>query len=330
MPFFSVVIPSYNRVDLIGATIDSVLNQSMGDLEIIVVDDGSTDGSLELLRRYAREQGERFTLIEQANAGPGAARNRGVARARGQYVAFLDSDDLWLGWTAALYRHVLQEQKCPAFLAGMPHVTPHPHRYKRRADATNWRADLKFESFPDYLASASKWRCWLSASAFVVRRDVLQNSDNGHPIAFSTLPINAEDIDFSLQLGTAPGFVSIIAPLSFAYRRHDESLVTDSARTLEGMRNLVSGEQSGRYPGGAQRARDRQVLLGQHVRPVCLAYRRAGYHRAANELYRATLSWNLAQKRARFLLGFWLARSAFRARDLETGKSAKAVGAQNL
>ena len=310
MPFFSVVIPSYNRADLIGATLDSVLGQSMDDLEIIVVDDGSSDGSVELLRDYARRFAGRLVLIEQSNAGPGAARNRGIAAARGQYVAFLDSDDLWFSWTAALYRHVLEAQNSPAFLAGMPHATHHPLEHKNRADAINWRRRLEFESFPDYFASARRWRCWVSASAFVVRRDVLRDAG----VAFSTLPINAEDIDFSLQLGTAPGFVCVAAPLSFAYRRHEQSLVTDESRTLEGMRNLVNGEHSGRYPGGATRADDRQILLGQHIRPVCINYCKTGYTSAANELYRAILPWNIAQKRARFLLGFWLARAAQRAR----------------
>ncbi len=321
MPFFSVVIPCYNRADLIGATLDSVLGQSMDDLEIIVVDDGSTDGSLALLRRYAEQWPARLTIIEQQNAGPGAARNRGMEQARGQYVAFLDSDDLWLEWTAALYRHVLEREDCPAFLAGLPHATPDPLGHKRNADATDWREQVRFDSFPDYLASAQNWRCWVSASAFVVRRDVLQNSD----IAFSTLPINAEDIDFTLQLGTAPGFVCVTAPSSFAYRRHDQSLVTDNLRNLQGIRNLLMGERSGRYPGGAARARDRQLLLGKHIRPACLNYRKTGHHRAASELYRATLSWNIAQKRARFLLGFWLARAASRTKDLEERKTTEAT-----
>ena len=331
--FFSVIIPCYNRDDRIGATLDSVLGQNMDDLEIIVVDDGSTDGSLDLLRCYGDCYGDRFTVIEQQNAGPGVARNRGVAAARGRYVAFLDSDDLWMRWTAALYRQVLEEQKFPAFLAGMPHATSDPASYKRRADALDWRSAVEVERFADYFASASHWRCWVSASALVVRRDVLQTPDDqSGGIAYTTLPVNGEDIDFSLQLGTAPGFVALAAPLSFVYRRHATSLVANSARTLEGMRNLIRGERTGRYPGGAARARERQFLLGKNIRPVCLALRKAGLHEAAGELYRALLPWNLAQKRVRFLLGFWLLRPQKPARKLEPSQPLEPpqpVAAQN-
>ena len=91
MPTLSVVIPNYNRADLIGETLDNVLAQTRAPDEVIVVDDGSTDHSVALLECY----GKRITLIRQANAGPGAARNRGLAAARGDLIQFMDSDDLW-------------------------------------------------------------------------------------------------------------------------------------------------------------------------------------------------------------------------------------------
>lgn len=88
----SVVIPCYNAERYIGATIDSVLAQGHADLEIIVVDDGSKDGSVALVR-------DRFPmvrLVEQANQGVAAARNNGIACAGGHWIAFVDADDLWL------------------------------------------------------------------------------------------------------------------------------------------------------------------------------------------------------------------------------------------
>ena len=90
---FSVVIPLYNKASHIEATLRSVLSQHLSPLEIIVVDDGSTDGSDELVHGFSR-QGVR--LIRQSNAGVSAARNAGVAAANGAYVAFLDADDTWL------------------------------------------------------------------------------------------------------------------------------------------------------------------------------------------------------------------------------------------
>ena len=91
MPALSVVIPNYNRAALIGETLDNVLAQTRPPDEVIVVDDGSTDDSVSVIERY----GKRVTLIRQANAGPGAARNRGLAAARGELIQFMDSDDLW-------------------------------------------------------------------------------------------------------------------------------------------------------------------------------------------------------------------------------------------
>jgi glycosyltransferase involved in cell wall biosynthesis len=92
MPRLSVVIPTYNRADLIYETIDSILAQTYRDYEVIVVDDGSTDLTPEVVDRY-RDKGVR--LIRQQNSGPGAARNNGIQSAGGELVAFVDDDDLW-------------------------------------------------------------------------------------------------------------------------------------------------------------------------------------------------------------------------------------------
>ena len=90
--FISVVIPTYNRSSMVREAIDSVFAQTIGNFELIVVDDGSTDGTASLLNPL----GERIRLVRQENMGVSAARNRGAALAAGTYLAFLDSDDLWL------------------------------------------------------------------------------------------------------------------------------------------------------------------------------------------------------------------------------------------
>lgn len=87
----SVVIPVYNGARYLEETLNSVLAQSYQPLEVIVVDDGSSDGTSDLLLRF----GDRITRITQDNQGQAAARNRGIAAARGEYIAFLDADDLW-------------------------------------------------------------------------------------------------------------------------------------------------------------------------------------------------------------------------------------------
>jgi glycosyltransferase involved in cell wall biosynthesis len=90
-PLVSVIIPTYNRAKIICQTIDNVFDQSYANLELILVDDGSTDDTIARLNSY----GTRITVIPQANAGPAAARNRGVAASHGEIIAFQDSDDLW-------------------------------------------------------------------------------------------------------------------------------------------------------------------------------------------------------------------------------------------
>ena len=94
MPLVSVVIPVYNIAPHLRQCLDSVMNQTLRELEIICVDDGSTDDSPKILAQYAA-QDSRVRVIAQKNAGPGAARNTGMAKATGKYLVFLDSDD-WI------------------------------------------------------------------------------------------------------------------------------------------------------------------------------------------------------------------------------------------
>src|SRR5579862_9064675 len=91
-PKVSVVIPTYNRADKVGNAIKSVLAQTVHDLEVIVVDDGSSDDTEKVL---AKEFGDRVRYYVQANQGASVARNRGIEEARGEWIAFLDSDDTW-------------------------------------------------------------------------------------------------------------------------------------------------------------------------------------------------------------------------------------------
>jgi glycosyltransferase involved in cell wall biosynthesis len=89
--FISIVIPTYNRASFLKEAIDSVLSQTYRNFELIVVDDGSTDDTPKLLSSY----GEKIKVIKKANKGPSAARNRGIKAAKGGWIAFLDSDDVW-------------------------------------------------------------------------------------------------------------------------------------------------------------------------------------------------------------------------------------------
>lgn len=100
-PLVSVIIPLYNSAATVGATLESVIAQTYPHLEILVVDDGSTDAGPEICRRFTDP---RLQILQQANRGLAGARNTGIRRARGTYCAFLDSDDLWL--PEKIERHV--------------------------------------------------------------------------------------------------------------------------------------------------------------------------------------------------------------------------------
>ena len=94
MPMVSIVLPTHNRAHLLGEAMASVLAQTFPDWELIVVDDGSTDRTREIVAAYAARD-RRISYVAQANGGDAAARNTGIRRAKGRLIAFLDDDDLW-------------------------------------------------------------------------------------------------------------------------------------------------------------------------------------------------------------------------------------------
>jgi glycosyltransferase involved in cell wall biosynthesis len=91
-PFFSIVIPLYNKENFIPKTLESVLAQNFSDFEIIVIDDGSTDGGPQMVKKI---EDPRVELLHQENQGVSTARNKGVSHAKGKYIALLDADDYW-------------------------------------------------------------------------------------------------------------------------------------------------------------------------------------------------------------------------------------------
>ncbi|MGH7835786.1 MAG: glycosyltransferase family 2 protein [Candidatus Binatia bacterium] len=105
-PTVSVVIPTYNRARLIGRSVQSVLNQSYSDFEVLVIDDGSTDATAGVLGGF-RDQRIRYIRLAN-NSGAGAARNVGIRMSRGKFIAFQDSDDEWLSEKLARHMSVFE------------------------------------------------------------------------------------------------------------------------------------------------------------------------------------------------------------------------------
>jgi GT2 family glycosyltransferase len=294
--FFSVVVPTYNRCQLLVDTLNSVFAQSFKDYEIIVVDDGSFDGT----KNYLMSLGNLIKFCRQNNRGAGAARNLGASHAQGRYLAFLDSDDLWFPWTLEVYRDVIQEHCDPSFVAGEPHL------FSDKLDTNKVLfCGTRAKRFVDYLASGDEWRWWGGASSFVIRRDAFEAVGG-----FTEEWTNDEDTDLTLRLGVASGFVQIAAPVTFAYRKHATNISKDRERLLAGTRARIRTEQNGQYPGGKARATERRRILTRHIRPVTLGCIKLGLVREAWTLYWATFAWNASLGRLRYLLAFPLLLAA--------------------
>lgn len=114
MPRVSVIIPTFNLAQYLGQAVESVLSQTYDDLELIVVDDGSTDQTHELVGRF----GDRVRYLYQANQGVASARNAGIKAASGEFLAFLDADDVWLPEKLALQIPLLEKNSAVGLVYG--------------------------------------------------------------------------------------------------------------------------------------------------------------------------------------------------------------------
>jgi glycosyltransferase involved in cell wall biosynthesis len=163
-PVISVVIPTWNRAQFIAPTIDSVLRQTYAQYEVIVVDDGSTDNTAEILAAYR----DKIIYILKQNGGVSSARNAGIQAARGRYIAFVDDDDLWLPDKLSLQAQLMEQN--PAL--GLVYCGA----VKIRKDGTRIgeaRPEKRGAIFKELVCSN---HIAGSASAAMVRRDVFSRS----------------------------------------------------------------------------------------------------------------------------------------------------------
>lgn len=286
---FSVIIPAYNRLAYLPQTLESVWAQRFSDHELIVVDDGSTDGSL----AYLESLGARIRLISQNNQGPGAARNAGAEAAHGEYLAFLDSDDLWFPWTLSVFAALIEKHGSPVILSA------NLREFGDEAELAAVReAEPAADAFPDYL-TASHTGYYTGSGMAVYRRERFLAVGG-----FTTRRINAEDHDFTLRMGLEPGFVQVLEPVTGGWRRHPDAATKNYRAGLDGILYLLEQERQGAYPGGAARARQRREIISRHARPVALECLKRECRRGAWTIYRETLSWHIVGRRWKFLLGF--------------------------
>jgi len=162
--FFSVVIPLFNKEKYIGRAIESVLSQRFNDFEVIVIDDGSKDGSVERVESF---NDPRLRLVRQSNQGEGPARNSGVEDACGRWVAFLDADDMWMPSHLSCLKRAIDAFEGVGMVSSGSIELENDIVPKVLEDACEYSPRLV-----NYFSEASKKIGVINSSSVAVRRDV--------------------------------------------------------------------------------------------------------------------------------------------------------------
>jgi glycosyltransferase involved in cell wall biosynthesis len=238
----SVIIPTYNRAALVQAAVASVLAQTWREFELVVVDDGSTDDTLEALAPYA----SRIRLLRrESRGGVSAARNAGMALARGEWLAFLDSDDLWL----------------PEKLAHqMAYLSAHPAQLWCQTEETWMRRGVRLKQPPTHrkiggrIFFQSLERCMVSPSAVILHRRLIEKHGG-----FDEMLPAAEDYDLWLRLSWRHELGLEPAPLVIKRGGHADQLSGQWGLDRYRIRALLKLLQEPELPASHARAA-RQVL----------------------------------------------------------------------
>jgi glycosyltransferase involved in cell wall biosynthesis len=194
-PLVSVVIPTHNRWPMIAEAVQSVLTQTFGDFELIVVDDGSIDNTARLLSSCD----SRLQVLSQPHTGVAAARNAGVARSRGKYIAFLDSDDLWSPAKLAIQADFMEHN--PEM-----HICQTEEIWIRRGVRVNPKARHRKPSGDIFQRSLEL--CLVSPSAVMMTKELFYLAggfDESFPVC--------EDYDLWLRIAVAHPVFLIESPL---------------------------------------------------------------------------------------------------------------------
>ena len=214
MPLVSVIIPAYNCSLYIRETIESILSQGISDLEIIVVNDGSSDDTADIARSF----GASVTVIDQANAGVCAARNRGIQHASGEYIALVDHDDFWLA--NKLLNQLAVFEKNPQVDVVFTsfdwwHPNPTTGKFEMPAESPPNPAQNGFDSrFPGWIYHQMLVDSYVLTSTALARAKVVRAA-NGFD---ESLPFG-EDWDFWLRISRTSQFLKL-KEKSTLYRQH--------------------------------------------------------------------------------------------------------------
>lgn len=254
----SVVIPAYNAEGYLGRAVETVLSQTYKSTEILVVDDGSTDNTEAVAKRYPGVE-----YIRQENAGAAAARNTGIGAARGSWIAFLDSDDAWKPDHLEGIRHVLSKHGT-AWACGGHEEVDEDGRETVRGRRSDWLRLLHggslFKNYFEAHAAVAPFQ----TSGMVVRRDVFSEVgcfDDSHAFGKGI----DSDLDMWFRIAHKHPDVAFLWPASTTYLRRSDSITgiyTDSAHTflLLLQRHLEHAAVAG--PGGMETFRPIADWLG--------------------------------------------------------------------
>jgi glycosyltransferase involved in cell wall biosynthesis len=246
MPDVSVIMPAYNAERYLHTAVESVLRQTFSDLELLIVDDGSRDGTVRIAEGYA-ERDSRVRVLRQENAGPGPARNAGFRNARGRYFAFLDSDDEWDDSFLAELVAVLDARPDVDVVIGNAR-----HRGGAR-DGLPCRP-IRGEGLPIMLAEILADETCLFIMA-VFRREVVDTVGG-----FDHDLLTNEEYEMWIRAALA-GFTFTRHPKPLGwYTTRPDSLSSSDARMLSGILRVFAKTQPQLAPGSPERAiLDRQI-----------------------------------------------------------------------
>jgi len=251
IPKFSLIIACYKQEQFIRETVDSALALPYPDKEIIVVDDASPDHTVQILEEY----GDEIRLIKHAkNLGANVGRNQGAAAARGEYLVFLDGDDLYLPWALDLYARIIELKEPKIILCRLlffKGLVPRPQ-------FDDFGHSVQVVEYDALMRKDHPYRG--SASAIVVDRQVFLN------VGGFTKEIFPSDIDdLTIKLGYSGKTVHILSHPTTAYRLHADNTVHQVGQFVETMSMVVRKEKNGEYPGGPSCRFERYAYIGGPV-----------------------------------------------------------------
>lgn len=258
----SVIIPAYNAANWIGATLESVAMQTHRSIEVIVVDDGSHDRTVEISEAFARSD-PRFRVVRQANAGVAAARNHGASLARADLLSFVDADDLWtpdktMAQLAALDAAGPGVGLCYSWYVMIDGAARVIYREEGRAIAGAVLDQLFVENFVG------------NGSAALVRREAFDRVGGFEPALRDADAQGCEDILFYCRVAEHYGF-AVATDYHIGYRQLPDNMSSDLARMLRSW-FMVVDEMAARHP-------DKRVLLDAGLRRYSRWVTRRAVHR---------------------------------------------------